>query len=194
MREAMPSHRSDPPAPAGHRDARSAKSLAFEAAWDQAREDGAIPLRSAIGLKRFAKFARWFAIIEPDRAKPALPFRLVGSGFFDFLGVDLTGADYLDLADPAIRQPAYDYVTACLAHPCGLWQRTPVLTSSGGMILYEYTILPISKTSGDADHIAVYVDIDPKVMEAAPIVDRVEHSTVWQWIDIGLGVPDTEPG
>lgn len=68
------------------------------------------------------------------------------------------------------------------------------MTSSGGMIIYEYTILPISKTSGKADHVAVYVDFDPKVMEAAPIVDRVEHSTVWQWIDIGFGVPDTEPG
>lgn len=118
----MPSDHSKPSSPSEHRDARSAKSLAFEAAWDQAREDGAIPLRSAIDLKRFAKFARWFSIIEPDTTKTALSFRLVGSGFFDFFGLDLTGADYLELADPAIRQPAYDYVMALLAHPlagCG---------------------------------------------------------------------------
>jgi hypothetical protein len=169
---------------------RSAESIAFEEAWEAARGDARVPERNAIDLKRFAKFARWFAIIEPDLAQMSLPFRLVGSGFFDFFKADLTGSDYLGLADPSIRDEAYASVIACLKQPCGLWQSTPVQLADGLVIPYEYTILPISKTGAGVDHIVIYVHYVPKPADDVPSVSRVEHSTVWHWLDIGFGVPD----
>ncbi|MFZ2467925.1 MAG: PAS domain-containing protein [Parvibaculum sedimenti] len=169
--------------------ARSAQSLAFEEAWRVAKGDEAFPDRSAIDLKRFAKFARWFAIIEPDPNKVSLPFRLVGSGFFDFFKTDLTGLDYLALVDPAIKTLAYDSVMACLAQPCGLWQVTPAQIADGATMPYEYTILPISRGRPQADHIVIYVNFEMRTLAPRPHVDRVEHSTLWHWLDIGFGVP-----
>lgn len=169
---------------------RSALSVAFEEAWEAARGEAPYPDRSDIDLKHFAKFARWFAIIEPDPHRMALPFRLVGSGFFDFLKTDLTGVDYLELADPSIRQLAYDCVMACLKQPCGLWQITPASIAEGGSMPYEYTILPISKGKDVADHIVIYVNFELGTFAPKPHIDRVEHSTVWHWLDIGFGVPD----
>lgn len=171
---------------------RSSDSIAFEEGWEAVRDGRAVPLRRAIDLKSIVNFARWFAIIEPARDAPALPFRLVGSGFFDFFGHDLTGVDYLSLADPAIRQLAYDCVIACLDTPCGLWQCTPAKTD-GGVLLYEYTILPISKAGGGADQIVIYVNFE-KPGNGVPSVDRLEHSEIWHWLDIGHGVPKIDLG
>lgn len=170
---------------------RSPDSVAFEERWDLARDGRPVPLRSSIELRRFANFARWFAVIEPDRATVALPFRLAGSGFFDFFGQDLTGIDYLALVDPAIRQLAFDCVIACLDRPCGLWQCTPATISGGETQLYEYTILPISKNGDGADQIVVYVNFEQASVDL-PNVDRLEHAEVWHWLDIGHGVPDID--
>ncbi|MFN4354068.1 PAS domain-containing protein [Parvibaculum sp.] len=173
---------------------RSPESIAFEEAWEAARRNGAVPARADLDLRLIAPFARWFAIIEPDPQRVALPFRLTGSGFREFFGHDLTGADYLSLADPAIRTYAYECVMACLGHPCGLWQRTPATAENGGRIDYEYTILPISKAGGAPDHIGIFVNFEAKPSDDLPGVQRIEHSTVWHWLDIGAGVPPASIG
>ncbi|MBX3445397.1 MAG: PAS domain-containing protein [Parvibaculaceae bacterium] len=168
---------------------RSPDSIAFEEAWEAARGANLVPARADLDLRRVAPFARWFAIIEPDPQAVALPFRLTGSGFREFFGSDLTGVDYLTLADPAIRTHAYDCVMACLKAPCGLWQMTPASTEDGRRIDYEYTILPISKAGGAPDHIVIFVNFEAKPLDELPGLERIEHSTVWHWLDIGRGVP-----
>jgi hypothetical protein len=180
--------------PAEEGSLRSLESIAFEEAWEAARGDALVPARADLDLRRIAPFARWFAIIEPDPHAVALPFRLTGSGFREFFGTDLTGLDYLSLADPAIRAHAYECVMACLGTPCGLWQRTPATTDDGRRIDYEYTILPISKSGGAADHIAIFVDFEAKPMEDLPGLRQIERSTVWHWLDIGRGVPPASLG
>ncbi|MDX5367508.1 MAG: PAS domain-containing protein [Alphaproteobacteria bacterium] len=179
--------------PRGHA-LRSPESIAFEEAWEAVRQGDGVPRRADIDLRRFASFVRWFAIIEPDPNEVALPFRLTGSGFREFFGRDLTGIDYLSLADPAIRAYAYECVMACLRHPCGLWQCTPATAENGGRIDYEYTILPISKAGGAPDHIGIFVNFEAKPTDDLPGVQRIEHSTVWHWLDIGAGVPPASIG
>ncbi|HEY4343024.1 MAG TPA: PAS domain-containing protein [Parvibaculum sp.] len=169
---------------------RTADSLAFEEAWFAAKGDAAFPARNAIDLKSFARFASFMAIIEPDPAISSLPFRLSGSGFFDLLGFDLTGLDYLDLVDPAIKDGAYASVMACLSQPCGLWQSTPTEIAGGEMAAFELTIFPISKTGATADHILIFVTREHRPGLGVPTIERVKHSTVWQWIDTGFGLPD----
>lgn len=181
------------PAPNGNA-LRSPESIAFEEAWEAARRNGAVPARADLDLRLMAPFARWFAIIEPDPHQVALPFRLTGSGFREFFGHDLTGVDYLSLADPAIRTHAYDCVMECLKAPCGLWQMTPASTEHGQRIAYEYTILPISKAGGAPDHIVIFVNFEAKPSDDLPGVQRIERSTVWHWLDIGNGVPPASIG
>ena len=168
---------------------RSEASVAFEQAWRVARGSRPVPMRKDIGLKPFARFASSMAIIEPDMGKPYLPFRLVGSGFFDFFGTDLTGMDYLSLVDPAIARDAYDCVRALMARPCGLWQCTPVLETNGKRAAYEYTIFPISKGEGEADCILIYVHHDLTPADATPEVERFESAMIWRWIDADHGMP-----
>lgn len=169
---------------------RTAESIAFEDGWKIARGAAPVASRDAIGLKQFAKFAAQMAIIEPDPKSQLLPFRLSGSGFFDLLGFEVTGMDYLDLVDPAIKEGAHACVMACLQKPCGLWQYTPVQTEDGDEAWFEYTILPIAKNAAEADHILVFVSRQNRPGKDVPTVKRIEHSTVWQWIDLGFGVPD----
>jgi hypothetical protein len=169
---------------------RTLESVAFEEAWRQARGDRPFPQRSDIELKSFARFAPLMVIIEPDPQKVALPFRLTGSGFFDLLGFDLTGMDYLDLVDPAIKQDAYNAVVACMLHPCGLWQSTPTQIAGGERAFFELTILPISKSGDAADHVLIFVTRERRPDGAIPNIQRVEHTTIWHWIDTGAGVPE----
>lgn len=183
----MPSSQSGPSSGA----TRTAESLAFEQAWRRARGHARFPARSEIGLKTFARFAPLMAIIEPDPVKMALPFRLTGSGFFDLLGFDLTGMDYLNLVDPAIRRGAYDSVMAAMRQPCGLWQSTPTQITGGETAFFELTILPISKAGAEADHVLIFVTREKRPDGGIPNIERVEHATVWHWIDTGSGgVPD----
>lgn len=170
--------------------ARTVESLAFETAWRLARGDRPFPQRSDIELKSFARFAPLMVIIEPDPRKVGLPFRLTGSGFFDLLGFDLTGMDYLDLVDPAIKQDAYDAVIACMRLPCGLWQSTPTQIGGGEIALFELTILPISKTGHVADHVLIFVTRERRADGAIPNIQRIEHTTEWEWIDTGASVPE----
>jgi len=172
--------------------ARTPDSLAFEKAWRRARGDRPFPQRSDIELKSFARFAPLMVIIEPDSQKIALPFRLTGSGFFDLLGFDLTGMDYLELVDPAIKKDAYDAVVACMRLPCGLWQSTPTRIAGGETAFFELTILPISKTGDAADHVLIFVTRERRSDGAIPSIQRVEHTTMWEWIDTGASVPEME--
>lgn len=172
--------------------ARTPDSLAFEKAWRRARGDRPFPQRSDIELKSFARFAPLMVIIEPDPQKIALPFRLTGSGFFDLLGFDLTGMDYLELVDPAIKKDAYDAVVACMRLPCGLWQSTPTRIAGGETAFFELTILPISKTGDVADHVLIFVTRERRSDGAIPNIQRVEHTTMWEWIDTGASVPEME--
>lgn len=168
---------------------RSEASTDFETAWREACHGRSTPLRKDIGLKPFARFAPWMAIIEPDKGKPALPYRLAGSGFFDFFGADLTGMDYLSLVDPAIARDAYDSVRALMAKPCGLWQFTPVVEANGRRTDYEYTIFPLSRGEGEADQILIYVHIELTPADETPEVRMFEGAAIWRWIDTGHGIP-----
>lgn len=169
---------------------RTPDSVAFQEAWESAKGVAPFPRRDAIELRRFAPFASLMAIIEVDKRARALPFRLSGSGFFDLFGFDLTGMDYLDLVDPAIRDGAFESVLACLSQPCGLWQSTPTEIAGGAMASFELTIFPISKNGVAADHILVFVTREKRPDESVPVVQSVQHSTVWQWIDLGFGLSD----
>lgn len=170
--------------------ARTLESLAFEKAWRHARGKRPFPQRTDIGLKNFARFAPLMVIIEPDPQKVALPFRLTGSGFFDLLGFDPTGMNYLDLVDPTIKQDAYDAVVACMRLPCGLWQSTPTQIVGGETAFFELTILPISKAGDAADHLLIFVTRERRADGAVPSIQRVEHTTIWEWIDTGAGAPE----
>ena len=100
--------------------------------------------------------------------------RLAGSGFYEFLGFDLTNSDYLDVVEnDALRDDAYASAHAMTAHPCGLWQRTPLSSNDLPNLEVEFTGFPIFDYRSSAP----------------PRARRVSKARLWKWIDLGHGVP-----
>ncbi|MBL9097172.1 MAG: GGDEF domain-containing protein [Alphaproteobacteria bacterium] len=179
------------PAEAGKdRPARSTASFSFEYAVRALCRAGEVPLRSAVDLRHFHRFARWMVIAEPDLAAQRIPMRLVGTGFLDLMGRDLTDTDYLDLVDPAVRANAFASAAEMIKKPCGLWQITPAsIVGKSAPVPIEYTIFPIHDDRTNKAQLLVYTHhslVDGASSSAPP---RFHTAQTYDWIDIGRGIP-----
>ena len=168
---------------------RSNESLGFERAVRALSRSSALPLRADIDLRHFQRFARWMVIAEPQPEQKKLPLRLVGSGFFEFFGRDLTDADYLDLVDPGIKEMALAGAFAMVSQPCGLWQRTPLSIGPASTTMLEYTAFPITDDKRGVRQMLVFMNHEFNESTGFPKSGQIKETKVWQWIDVGHGVP-----
>lgn len=168
---------------------RSTASLSFEYAVRALCRSGEVALRSEIDLRHFHRFARWMAIAEPDTGKREIPMRLVGSGFFELFGRDLTDTDYLALVETSARSRAFEAAVQMLHKPCGLWQLTPAVAPGGKTVTFEYTAFPIFDDRQKKGQLVVYVNHPFTEQTGFPSGPRVQSATTWNWIDIGAGIP-----
>jgi len=163
---------------------RSAQSLHFQSIIRKATPPNGVAHLDSIDFASFGALAPWLSVIEPDQSAFALKFMRAGEKLSAMLGRDLTGLDYLEFVDPAIKGEAFDSAFVMLSRPCGLWQITPALTKDGATIEAEYTGFPLydAKRARGLLITAAYIDIDP-----APQVVQVRHATEWAWIDLKSG-------
>jgi diguanylate cyclase len=169
---------------------RSTASFAFEYAVRALCRSGEVALRSEIDLRHFHRFARWLVICEVDAEARRIPMRLVGSGFFELFGRDLTDTDYLSLAEPSVRGNALDSVVEMLRRPCGLWQVVPAVTDGApSRAMFEYTIFPIYDDRKKQGQLLVYVNHGYNDATGFPSGPRVQTAQAWTWLDLGAGVP-----
>ncbi len=168
---------------------RSQTSQNFEYAVRAICKAGAMPLRSNIDLRQFHRFARWMVIAEPDVAQKKIPMKLVGTGFHDLMGMDVTGRDYLEFADPSIRGVAFQSALAMINTPCALWQQTPVVLPNGTQTVFEYTVFPMFHEKENKNQLLILVN--HALAEGAKTggAPSSQHATVWKWLDLGQGVP-----
>jgi hypothetical protein len=170
---------------------RSPESFAFEEIAMSLKSGDNLPLRSAIDLNRFRKFARWLAIAEPLGTERRMPIGLVGSGFYEFFGHDLTHFDYLELVQPAIRDVAHKSALLMINHPCGLWQKTPLrVPGMGTPATVEFTAVPIVDDKSRARQILLFVHHTYSDLSGYPRAVEILSAEEWTWIDLGYGVPD----
>ncbi|MDZ4869842.1 MAG: diguanylate cyclase [Alphaproteobacteria bacterium] len=168
---------------------RSTASRSFEYAVRALCRSGEVPLRSEIDLRHFHRFARWMVIAEPDVATRTIPMRLVGSGFFELFGRDLTDTDYLSLAEPSVRANAFDSAVEMVRRPCGLWQVTPAAGEGRAPIAFEYTMFPIFDDRQQKGQLLVYVNHGYNDATGFPHAPRIQTAQAWSWLDLGVGVP-----
>ncbi len=169
--------------------ARSTASLSFEYAVRALCRSGEVPLRSEIDLRHFHRFARWMVIAEPDVVTQTIPMRLVGSGFFELFGRDLTDTDYLSLAEPSVRANAFHSAVEMVRRPCGLWQVTPAAGEGRAPVAFEYTMFPIFDDRRQKGQLLVYVNHGYNDTTGFPNAPRIQTAQAWNWLDLGVGVP-----
>lgn len=168
---------------------RSQDSLNFEYAVRAACRNGNMPLRSAIDLRQFHRFARWMVIAEPDLENRKVPMRLVGSGFHDVLGRDVTGMDYLEFADASIRARAFETIMAIINTPCALWQIAPTVLSNGKAATVEFTTFPMFHERENKYQFLAYAkhQFADSVQSDGQV--HIMKAAALKWLDLGKGTP-----
>jgi diguanylate cyclase len=172
---------------------RSLDSRNFEYAVRAVCRQGAMPLRSHIDLRQFHRFARFMIIAEPDVDQRTMPMRLVGSGFHDLVGRDVTGLDYMEFIAPELRDVSFDTLMRIIAMPCGLWQKSPVALPNGKSAVIELTTFPMFHERENRNQLiclARYQTGDS--MTAASGQLSVQKAVSRGWIDLGKGVPGAD--
>lgn len=165
---------------------RSAQSLRFENAV-RAPAPGVMPRLADVDYSGIRDLVPWIAIVDPDRVAMSLKFTRAGAGIAALIGGDAVGFDYLDLVDPAIKGEAFDSCFVMLSRPCGLWQITPGKLTSGEHVRVEYTGIPVfDEVRGRGQIIFLIVHSFDDVGKA-PRVEAVQHSTMWQWLELRSG-------
>ena len=172
---------------------RSDRSRAFEALWRSLPRDGLIPPRSAFDPARAGAFLRNLILVEgPGPEQQWLKFRLVGDALTQRIGVNLTGADYLDFLPAEQRAESLEAGRLICSHPCGIWQLNPVHFERGFSQTVEATIFPLGPASDGAPLMLGCLEFLAKSLAPVPTIDKAvtaETSAIYDFIDIGAGVP-----
>lgn len=172
---------------AGHE--RSQESQSFEYAIRAVCRNGNMPVRSNIDLRQFHRFARWMVIAEPDLANRQVPMRLVGSGFHDLLGRDVTGVNYLEFTEPSLRGRAFQILMAVINQPCALWQLAPVRLPSGKTALVEFTTFPMFHERENKHQFITLARHQFADNVQSDGVLHIQRASAFKWLDLGKGVP-----
>lgn len=172
---------------------RSQDSLNFEYAVRAICKQGAMPLRSNIDLRQFHRFARFMVIAEPDADQRRMPMRLVGSGFHDLVGRDLTGVDYMEFIDQDLREASFDTLMRVIGTPCGLWLTSPVVLPNGKTAMIEFTTFPMFHERENKNQLlclARHAFADNARSTDGSL--SVRKAASLSWIDLGRGVPASD--
>lgn len=168
---------------------RSSDSQAFQRTWENLRAEGQIvPVRSTSDLIEFAKFLPQIVLAEADIENDTMPIRMAGSTIRDWLGLDLTGRDYLDLGEHSDDEHARRHRSNYHDIPCGRYEILDVSFASGLKMECLLTILPIWGHARERifvvlAEVSVPSDLRPDD-SVVKIADFVKYGAT---IDIGAG-------
>lgn len=178
----------DRPAPA-----RSARSLAFQQAWQAIPKDGFIPEKSAFRPERFAPFLNCIFLVElsDDPARRIL-IRLAGQTIRDGLGCELRGMNYSDFVPEEHRHDAGSSMQLLFApRPCGRWVSKEVAHLDGYRQPIEMTQFPmLDSAAGTRLILGIVEGLGSPEPHQADGNFRFENRDREHFIDIGAGMPE----
>jgi hypothetical protein len=185
MQTAEPAER---PAPV-----RSARSLAFQQAWQTIPRDGFIPEKSAFRPERFAPFLNCIFLVDlSDDPARRLVIRLAGQTIRDALGRELRGMSYSEFVPEEHRNRSGSSMQLMFApRPCGRWVSKEIAHLDGYREPIEMTQFPmIDSAAGTRLILGIVEGLGTAVPHQADGHFRVENRDQEFFIDIGAGVPD----
>lgn len=159
---------------------RSSASRAFQRTWEGLRTKGqVVPVQSTSDLVEFAEFLPRIILVEADVENDAMPVRMAGSAVRDWLGLDLTGRDYLDLGQHSDDEKARRHRSGYHDTPYGRYEILDVSFASGLKMECLLTILPIWGYTGERILVVLAEQSEPSDLRpddsAVKIADFVKY-------------------
>ena len=168
-------------------------NLEFARLWLGWRGDRLLPRRSDIELNALRRMLPLVLMMEYRSPDEAI-IRVAGSRLRDFVGYELTGANYIELAPPEDRQVRRYRCWAIATRPCGSRLIYDHRLESGRVAQAEVVSLPLDPDqAGGARmtlaNIAPLAPRDPLI--EGPAGPQLQVATTYAFLDIGAGVPDS---
>jgi hypothetical protein len=167
-------------------------NLEFARLWLGWRGERLLPRRAEIELPAIRRLLPLVLMIEYRTPDEAI-IRVAGSRLRDFVGYELTGANYIELAPPEDRHVRRYRCWTIATRPCGSRLIYDHRLESGRITHAEVVSLPLDpdQPGGARMTLANIVPLthDPVIEGAAhPLLDV---ATTYTFLDIGNGVPDS---
>lgn len=168
-------------------------NVEFAQLWLGWRGERLLPRRSDIELNAIRRMLPLVLMIEYRSPDEAI-IRVAGSRLRDFVGYELTGANYIELAPPEDRSVRRYRCWAIAAQPCGSRLIYNHRLHSGRVTQAEVVSLPLDPDQlGGArmtlTNIAPLLPRDPII--EGPAAPQLEVAITYAFLDIGAGVPDS---
>ena len=167
-------------------------SLRLMEAWQRWRGGRLLPNRSDLDLADIKLLLPRIVLIEVRSAAEAI-FRLAGSWIREELGFELTGLNYVDLAEPEGRAERGQLLLAEARQPCGAVMLYRHQYASGAVMPLEIVSLPLNPDTDGAPMLLIgllTVLQRPPMPENAPGARILAPGRELRFFDIGAGVPD----
>jgi hypothetical protein len=175
---------------------RTERSLAFEAAWREARGSKLVPDRKEMSLRPFKTM---MADIMLTEVIPGPPFRtcfkVVGEHIRARVQQNFVGRSYFEFL-PRERHGLYESrFHSIVTKPCGLWQVAGVYYQRGYSQLYEMTIFPVFHEGHPPQMISCTTPLGGKLpyLESDISILSLSGEQASVFLDIGAGLPSGGP-
>lgn len=143
-------------------------------------------------LGEIKQFLPLISLLE-SRSPTEVVFRVAGSRLRDYLGVDLTGSNYIDLAPETFRQIRIWRLQQEVTWPCGALFIYPHRFPSGHVAPAETISLPVDdgRPGRPPMILSLVTPMTDRVEDPPPPGKREIYFAVeFAFIDIGAGIPD----
>lgn len=160
-------------------------------AWDGWRGPNLLPSRADLELDGIKDVLSLVMLLEVQSAE-AIVFRLAGSMIDAFLGVSVTGTNFLDYAQAPHRTLRAERMLRQVAQPCGARSLSSFSFSGGYEVPIEIVALPVrpNEAGRAMQLIAVAAAMADHVTLTDPTTAPLRGgAAVYEYFDIGAGVP-----
>lgn len=168
------------------------ETIRFAEAWSRWRGGRMLPRRSDMRLPEIKHLLPLVSLLEV-RGPTDVVFRVAGSRMRDYLGMDLTGCNYIDLAPEPFRPIRTWRVQQEVTWPCGALFIYPHRYPSGYVAPAEVVSLPVDDgRPGRPPMLLSLVTPMTNRLEDPPEPGKreVQFAVEFAFIDLGAGIPD----
>jgi len=168
----------------------SQRSHAFLSYWNDIRGTDPLPTAADVRPAEFVSLLPYIRYMRWD-GDDSLVYTVWGTGLAEWMKVDLTGVNALDLLPARERPTEVCRLKSLHQLPCGFVQQRKVTDRSGATRLFEFLMLPVGAGADGRLRMigpGSFVDALPgERVELADDPKTLIHS--FRYLDLGFGVP-----